>query len=137
MATSSNAIHGKGAIVYLSPGTGAAVPVSEQVDWSIDFDQPLVDVTPLNSSWKNFVKGLMGWTAAFSGNFDYTSNLLWSASIAATKSNIYLYPLGASDMTKYYWGTAWIILGKIASGSTTSKAASSFKATGDGTLNVI
>jgi len=134
---SSNAIHGKGAIVYLSPGSGAAVPVSEQVDWAIDYDQPLVDVTPLNNTWKSFVKGLSGWTGVFSGNYDSTSSLLWTASTASTKSNFYLYPLGSSDMSKYYWGTAWIILGKIAAGSTTSKAGSSFKATGDGALSVI
>ncbi len=131
---SSNAIHGKGAIIYLSPGSGAAIPLAEQVDWSIDFDEALVDVTPLNNTWKSFVKGLMGWSGSFSGNFDPTSATLWTASTAATKSNLYLYPFGTSDTAKFYSGTAWIQLGKVAAGSTTSAAKSSFKATGDGAL---
>jgi hypothetical protein len=133
---SSNAIHGKGAIVYASPGTGAAQPLAEQVDWALDYEQPLVEVTPLNNTWKNFVKGLAGWTMACSGNFDPVGNILWSASIATGKSNIYLYPLGAADMTRYYYGTGWIVLGKIAAGSTSAKASSSFKATGDDALSV-
>lgn len=136
--SASNAIHGKNAIIYVSPGTGAAVPLGEQVDWSIDFEQPLVDVTPLNSGgWKNFVKGLMGWTLTCSGNFDNTSKTLWNAATGNGKSNIYLYPLGASAMGQYYYGTGWIVPAKLAAGSTTAKASGSFKATGDDALNCI
>lgn len=134
---SSNAIHGKAAILYLSPGAGVAVPVSEQVDWSIDYAQPLVDVTPLNNTWRNFVKGLSEWTATFAGNFDQTSKTLWNASLASVKSSFYLYPLGSSAMGQYYWGSGWPVLGKIAAGSTTAKASQSFKMTGDDVLNTI
>lgn len=132
----SNAIHGKNAIIYVSPGTGAAVPLGEQIEWSIDYDQPLVDVSPLANNWKNFVKGMMGWSGAFSGNFDLTSATLWTASTGSTLSKFYLYPQGASNMARYYYGTGWIILGKVAQGSTTSKANSSFKITGDDALSV-
>lgn len=132
---SSNAIHGKGAIIYASPGSGAAIPIAEQVDWSIDFDEALVDVTPLNNTWKSFVKGLMGWSGSFSGNFDSTSKTLWTAATGTTKSNLYLYPFGAADMAKFYSGVGWIQLGKVAAGSTTSAAKSSFKITGDDALS--
>lgn len=133
---SSNAIHGKGALVYLSPGSGAAVPIAEQVDWAIDFEQPLVDVTPLNNTWKSFVKGLMGWTGNFSGNFDPVGNTLWTASTGTTKSAFYLYP-NAASMANFYSGSGWVILGKIAAGSTTAKASTSFKIIGDGTLAAV
>ena len=133
----SNAIHGKAAIVYVSPGSGAAVAIGEQIDWSIDYTQPLVNVTPLNNTWDSFVKGLSGWTGTFSGNYDNTASVLWTASTGSTKSNFYLYPVGATAMGQYYWGTGWVTLGKIAGGSTTAKASGTFKITGDGALSTI
>lgn len=134
----SNGIHGKGCIAYLSiSAAAAAVSIGEQLDWSIDYEQPLVDVTPLNNTWKSFVKGLSGWTGTLGGNFDSTTAVLWTASLAVTKSNFYLYPLGASAMGQYYYGTCWVTLGKIASGSTTSKASQTVKLTGDGALTPI
>ncbi len=132
----SAAISGKGAILYLGSATaGAAAPVGEQVDWSLDFDMGLVDVTPLNTTWKEFVKAVMGWTGAFNGNFDPTNAALFDASIDTGVEKFYLYPLGAADMTKYYYGTAWVQLGKIAAGSVTAKASNSVKLTGNGALS--
>ena len=131
----TNAIHGKNAVIYVSPGTGAAVPLGDQLDWSIDYDQPLVDISPLASDWKSFVKGMRGWTVAIGGNFDKSSKTLWTASLAETVSNFYLYPLGGAFPGQYYYGTGWVILGKISAGSTTAKASSSFKVTGDGALS--
>ncbi len=128
-------IHGKGAIIYCSPTSGtAAQPVGEMLDWSIDFEEQLVETTPLNNTWKTFVKGLMGWTVAVSGNFNTASALLWTASIDTGVQNFYLYPQGQGNVAQFYSGTCWIQLGKIAAGSTTSKANSSFKGTGQGTL---
>jgi hypothetical protein len=132
---SSNAIHGKSAIIYVSPdNSSTASPVGEQLDWSIDYDQPLVDVTPLNNSWKNFVKGLAGWTGTFGGNYDSTSKVLWQAGTGSTKSKFYLYPLGVANMNLYYYGSGWIIPGKLAGGSTTAKASGTWKITGDDAL---
>jgi hypothetical protein len=132
----SNAIHGKDAVIYISPGTGAAVPIGEQMSWSIDYDQPLVNVSPLANSWNNFVKGMSGWTMSFGGNFDKSNKTLWTASIGSTKSNVYVYPIGASAPTQYYYGTGWVTLGKIAEGSTTTKASNGWKVTGDDPLYI-
>lgn len=130
-------IHGKGAIIYLSPTTGsAAIPLGEQISWSIDFDMALVDTTPLNNTWKTFVKGLQGWTGAFAGNFDPASKTLWTAANDTGVQNFYLYPQGNAQTGQYYYGTCWVQLGKIAEGSTTSKANSSWKATGHNALNL-
>lgn len=130
-----SSIHGKGAVLYLGAAGAPAVNIGEQLDWSLDFDMATVDVTPLNSTWKSFVKGLIGYTGAFAGNFDASSNQLYLASVSTVAEKFYLYP-NVLAPTQYYSGTAWVQLGKIAAGSTTSKASSSFKITGNGPLVV-
>lgn len=127
-------IHGKNAVIYIGAGGYAAINIGEQMDWSLDMDQAIVDVSPLNLQWKQFVKGMFGYTGAFNGNFDPSSNQLWLASVSDVPEKFYLYPTIA-DMSKYYYGTAWIQLTKIASGSTTSKASGGVKMTGDGQLH--
>lgn len=126
-------IHGKGAVLYLGAAGAAAINIGEQVDWSIDMDMAVVDSTPLGLTWKQFVKGLMGYSLSFQGNFDTVSTQLFQAATSAVAEKWYLYPQGTSST--YYYGTAWIQLGKVAAGSTTTKASSSFKGTGQGSLN--
>lgn len=129
-------IHGKNAVIYLGrSGSASAENVAEQVDWSIDMDVATVDVSHLNQTWKNSLKGMFGWSGAFNGNFDPASNLLFEA--ATDNGDVpvpfYLYPT-INNMGAYYYGTGWVQLNKIAAGSTTSKASSGFKITGDGEL---
>lgn len=128
-------IHGKNAVLYLGAAGAAAINIAEQVDWSLDMDIAMVDVSSLNQTWKNFVKGMLGYSGAFSGNFDTASKQLWLASVSTVAENFYLYPTSAL-VTQYYYGTAWVQLTKIAAGSTTTKASSGFKITGDGTLSL-
>lgn len=128
-------IHGKAAILYLGAAGAAAIQIGEQVDWSIDMDMATVDTTPLGQTWKQFVKGLMGYTLTFSGNFDTASTQLFLAATSTVVEKWYLYVAGAGSPTQYYYGTAWIQLNKVAAGSVTSKAASSFKGTGHNSLN--
>jgi len=133
----AHAIHGKGAVIYLAPDTvTAASAVGEQISWSLDFDMALVDTTPLNTSWKEFVKGIKGWTGTFAGNFDVGNKQLWNASLEDSAVNFYLYPNWSNDPTQFYSGTVWVQLSKIAEGSTTTKASSGWKATGDGALSL-
>ena|SRR5437762_10409149 len=130
----SNSFHGKLAVIYLaSSSSGQASFMADQISWSIDFDQAIVDTSPLNNAWKTHVKGMMGWTGAFAGNYDHTSKVLWDASQADAAVPFYMYPR-SSAMTQYYYGTGWVSLGKIAEGSTTSKASSSWKIQGEGAL---
>lgn len=127
-------IHGKNAVLYLGAAGAAAINVGEQLEWSLDFDMATVDVTPLQQTWKSFVKGMMGYTGSFGGNFDTASTQLWLASISSVAEKFYLYP-DAGSSARYYYGTAWVQLGKIAAGSTTTKASSSIKLTGQGALS--
>jgi hypothetical protein len=126
-------IHGKNAVIYLGAAGAAAINIGEQIDWSLDFDMAIVDVSPLNLTWKQYVKGMFGYSASFNGNFDTSSTQLWLASLSSVPEKFYLYP-DLSTTGRYYYGTVWVQLTKVASGSTSAKASSSFKATGDGTL---
>jgi hypothetical protein len=126
-------IHGKSAVLYLGAAGAAAINIGEQLDWSLDFDMATVDVTPLNNTWKTFVKGLQGYSGSFGGNFDTASTQLWMASTSAVAEKFYLYPQ-SSVTTSYYYGTAWVQLGKIAAGSTTAKASNNIKLLGNGVL---
>jgi hypothetical protein len=130
----SQAIHGKAAVLYLGANGGTAIFIAEQVDWSLDFDMAIVDVSPLNNKWKKFVKGMAGYTGAFAGNYDDSSNQLFLASLSDVAEKWYLYP-NSLKMGNFYFGTAWVQLGKIAAGSTTAKASTGFKITGDGALS--
>lgn len=130
----SNNIHGKNAVIYLGANGGAAVNISEQSDWSIDMDNATVDVSSLNQTWKDFVKGMIGWSATVGGNFNTAQTQLWVAAISNVAEKFYLYPTSATP-TLYYYGTGWVTLNKVAAGSTTTKATSSIKIQGTGALS--
>lgn len=127
-------IHGKNAVFYLGAGGAAAINITEQSDWSLDMDNTTVDVSSLNQTWKNFVKGMIGYSGTISGNFNTGQTQLWTAAISNIAENFYLYPTSAVPGS-YYYGTAWVQLSKIAAGSTTAKATSSIKLTGNGALS--
>ena len=128
-------IHGKNAMIYLGDGAGgAAALVSEQNSYSIEHDFDLADTSELGDTWKTAVKGLMGWSGSFEGNFDTASNALFNAATGASLSNFYLYP-NRSSATQYYYGTCWVKLGSVIEGGTTDKAKSSVEVTGDGALS--
>lgn len=127
-------IHGKNAVIYLAPGTGAAVEVSEQNSYSIEMDFDLAETTELGDLWGTAVKGIMKWSGQLDGNFNTASNGLWSAATSTTVSNFYIYP-DRANTTQYYYGTCWVKLGTILSGGVTDKAKASVKLVGDGTLS--
>lgn len=131
----SNAIHGKAAIIYVGAAGAAAIPIGDMVDWSIDFDDQIVDTTPLNSTWRQSVKGLQGYKLNVSGNFNPGSSQLFTASLDTVVNKWYLYVAGAGAPTQYYYGTGWVHLGKVAAGSTTTKASSGFNIDGYDSLN--
>lgn len=133
---SSNAIHGKNALIYLGSATaGAASPIGDQLDYSIDSDFPIVTTTPLNETWDSGVKGIMNWKMTVNGNFDPSSTALWDAHVDTGPQRMYLYPQ-ASDLTKYYYGIGWVKLGKVVAGSTTAKASNGFSVNGNGDLSI-
>lgn len=127
-------IHGKNAVIYLGAAGGSAINIAEQADWSIDMDIATADTSSLNQTWKQSVKGMLGWSGTFSGNFDTASTQLWLAAISNVAEKFYLYITSAS-MTQYYYGTAWVQLTKIAAGGVAAKANNSFKLTGTGALS--
>jgi len=128
-------IHGAGAILYLAPGTGAAIPVGEQTDYSIELDADIQDVSALGSFWGSSVKGLNKWSGSFNGNFDRASKTLWMAGTSAEAQRFYLYPL-RTEPTQYYYGMIFVKLGRAIAGGVTAKASTGVTFTGQGELGL-
>jgi hypothetical protein len=128
-------IHGKNAAVYIGAGGGEAIQISEQVDYSIDTNTPFPDISSLNQTWTNAVKGMLSWSGTCNGNFNLGSTQLWLAHLSDVPEKMYIYPT-ISSPTQYYYGTAWITLTKALAGSTTAKSSGSFKFQGDGALSI-
>lgn len=128
-----SAIHGSGAVMYLSPGTGAAIPVSEQTDYSIELDADIQDTTALGTNWGSGVRGQNKWSGSASGNFDTASTTLWSAGTSTAAQRIYLYP-DRTVAASYYYGMCYVKLGTAIAGGVSAKATSGITFTGNGEL---
>lgn len=128
-----SAIHGAGAIVYLSPGSGVAIPLLEQTDYAIELDADIQDTTSLGSSWGSGVRGQNRWSGSLEGNYDTTSNNLWLAGTNVTPQRLYLYP-DRTVPTCFYYGLCYVTLGSAISGGVSSKASTSATITGNGEL---
>ena len=129
------AIHGAGAVIYLSPGSGVAVTLAEQVNYSIELDADVQDASALGSTWGSSVKGMNKWSGSADGNFDTGSKTLWSAGTSVNAQNMYLYPIATSP-TQYYYGMCFIKLGKAIAGGVAAKSTSGFSFTGQGALSI-
>ena len=126
-------LHGKNSVLYMSPGTGDAVKISEAVEWSIDIDFDEDPDPALGDSWETRLKGLLRFSGAFSGNYDDAQQTLWSAAIASGSAKFYLYPTTAAT-TKYYYGNIWP---KVSvAGAVGGKETFAVTFTGDGQLAV-
>lgn len=127
------AIHGSGAVLYLSPGTGVAIPVAEQTDYSIELDADLQDTTALGSAWGSGVRGQNKWSGSASGNFDTTSKTLWLAGTSVLPQRLYVYP-DRTVPTLFYSGLCYVKLGTAIAGGVSSKATSSITFQGNNEL---
>lgn len=126
-------IHGKEATIYLQGSGTEAILVSEQSEFSIEFDYDTSETTALGDSWREYMRGVMSWSGSFSGNFDVADTVLWNAAMANSVRKFYLYPDRATA-TRYYYGTCWVKLGTIIGGSVNDKAKTSVNITGDGPI---
>lgn len=128
-------LHGSVAVVYLSPGTGAAILVGELTDYSIELDADIQDVSALGSSWGSSVRGMNKWSGSLGGNFDTASRTLWLAGTSVAAQRLYIYA-DRTDATKYYYGMAFVKLGRAIAGGTTAKISVSATFTGQGELGL-
>lgn len=127
------AIHGKNAVIYISLSAGGTGElVGQQIEWSIDFNTQFTERTKIADSWKTFNKGLEEWYGGFKGNFNIIDTALWDASTGSTERSFYLYPTGG--FADFYYGTCWIQLTKIVTGTMATVADTEWKMTGDGSL---
>lgn len=107
MAT--NTIAGRGGMLYLAPGTGAAVKVLNARSWKFTIDRTLDEDNAFGDTWVHQLSIIKKYTGSIAGNLDTTDNTIWSAAVADTESNFYLYPV-ATTTTAYYYGTAFFKL---------------------------
>lgn len=132
----SNAIHGINGLIYLATSnSGAAAPLLEQAEFSIEMDLDLASVLSLGNSWDESVAGALKWNGSASGNFDPTSAALFTASTARAKVRMYVYPDVASA-TRYYYGMVFVKLDKALAGGVSAPATSGFSFTGSGALSM-
>ena len=129
-------IHGKNAVIYMGANGSIAQNITEMADWSIDLTGAFVDTGSLNQTWNTTVKGMIGWSGTFNGNYNPASTLLWTAHVSNVNEYFYLYP-DIRAMGGYYYGLVWFQLVKAAAGSTTAKASTQCKFTGNGPLYCI
>ena len=110
-------IHGRGGVVYIGSSAGAAaINVAKLTDWSLDVDYNIDVHLSLGSTWAEAVRGGNSWTGSLSGAFDNASKTLWTASLANTPVNMYLYPDGnefasTDSALQYYYGTVFLKIG--------------------------
>lgn len=126
-------IHGKNATVYLSSGSGAAVPITQAAEWSISIGAAFDKAAVFGDTFDSALKGLMNWSGAINGNFDTAQTTLFAAMTAQAVQNFYLYP-SASASGQYYYGTIWV-KSLALGGSTTAKTTSKMGFDGDGVLS--
>ena len=124
-------VHGINGVLYLSPGTGAAIEIGELKDYSIETDTDLQDVTALGDAWDRMVRGAMRWTLNASGNFDKASKSLWLAAVATTVQSFYLYP-DRSVTTSYYYGQGWVKAPRVVAGGVRAASSVSLQIAGNG-----
>ncbi len=130
------AITGRRAQVRLAATTGssAAVAVGESVEYSLETDQGLEEVSALGSTWAvHVLSGAKKWSGSLRGNFNTASAALWDSAVLDKVCRLYLYP--HTDATsEYFEGTAWVKLGTVIAGGMTAAPKTAVQFTGDSDL---
>lgn len=99
-------ISGRRGRVYMGATNGtAAIPVTAQATWDINFTQDSLDVTAMGDTTKQYVAGLPDAGGSFSGFHDDvdTGSQIYAAATDGLSRKFYLYP-DLSSATKYYYG---------------------------------
>lgn len=102
---SLNTVHGKGGMLYMSPGTGAAVKVLNARGWKLTIDKADDEDNALGDVWESRLIGLLRFQGSIQGNLDTAQTTAWDSAIATTASNFYFYPV-ATAVARYYYGQA-------------------------------
>lgn len=104
-------VSGKLGRLFLSVGTGQAVPVANVTSIDISMSTEQQEVTALGNTNKVFITGLPDGSMTFSGYYDTTDTTLMAAvrqSKAGVASKFYAYPDYTNNQTQYLYGTAWV-----------------------------
>jgi hypothetical protein len=104
-------IGGRNGRVYMSTtSAGAATPVAFLSSWSLDQSADVQEVTAMGDGSKTYILGLPDATGQIQGFYDDAgSNQIYAAATAegGSAKRMYIYP-STSDVTKYFFGTAFV-----------------------------
>lgn len=109
---------GAQAVLYLSSsGATAAVNVPNLTQFGVDSPQDFVDVTAANDTCKTWVKtNIPDYGGSADVWFDDANTAaLYTAAASTTACKMYCYP-SANAATKYFYGTAWVVISNFSSG---------------------
>lgn len=99
-------VSGRGGMLYVAPGTGAAVKVGSARSWKITIDRTVDEDNAFGDTWVHSVSIIRKFSGSVAGNMDTVDNTVFSAAISDTESNFYLYPI-ATAPTSYYYGSGF------------------------------
>jgi len=114
--------HGRNGRIYLQAvsGTGNAVPLPFQANWTINQATDKQDVTAFGDGNKVYVAGLPDSSGDFSGFLDDATSQTFVAATDGLPRNFYLYPDVVLNPNNWYWGGQILVDGSadgaIASG---------------------
>lgn len=101
-----NTLSGRGGMLYVAPGTGAAVKVGNARSWKITIDRTVDEDNAFTETWVHSVSIIRKFSGSVAGNLDTSDNTVFQAAISDTESNFYLYPNAAAP-TRYYYGSGF------------------------------
>lgn len=99
-------LSGRGGMLYVAPGTGAAVKVGLARSWKITIDRTVDEDNVFGDTWVHNVSIIRKFSGSVAGNLDTTDATIFNAAISDTESNFYLYP-SATVATRYYYGSGF------------------------------
>lgn len=99
-------ISGRGGMLYVAPGSGAAVKIGNARSWKITIDRTVDDDNVFGDTWVHNISIIRKFSGSVTGNLDTADSTIFNAAIADTESNFYLYPI-ATATTRYYYGSGF------------------------------
>jgi hypothetical protein len=89
-------------------GTGLASVVVSLNSWNIDRTTDTTETTSFGDPNKTYVQGLPDVSGSFSGFWDDTSTIIFSAAASPDGVKMYLYPDFVNNPAVYFYGPAWL-----------------------------
>jgi len=96
--------HGKAGYIILE-GIGI---IDQGHGWTLTTGRDITDTPQQCKEWKDSIRGQGSFGGAFNAYYDADNmGKFYDIVNSTTSKNIYMYPRGCADMTKYFYGDIW------------------------------